>query len=358
VVELQAAPWLRFTDLSGRSIEAIAVVPGETVVFRVTNTAGFEQNFWVGTDDELRVFDGATEIGIPTWRSGVRELRWTVPDDVASLRFGCTVPGHYAAGMQGSFSTVASVPDGPAGRFRYDDTLFVPDPTRIEVPEHGFAITVPGDWPEWGRGQVGFTLMPLRMLDGSSGTSDWLVDEIARDSSMDPELVQAWVEAGQASGSALLGAWWSEPPTEAHVLPDGMWSVHVVPWEGATLEQIRSQWVESESSSERARDTGLIQLPSGAALLVHEDGPDAYQTSTYYLTDGASVLMFMASSSDPPDDRWLSFAETLEFLPQEDQSTRTPASSGRSSNGDESTSIGLASGGSASPLPPRPCALR
>ena len=102
VIELQADAALRFLQ-GDEPVPEIAVVPGETVVFRIDNTAGFAHNFWIGTDDELMVPNGATDVGIPDWDSGVQELEWVVPDDLTGLRFGCTVPGHYTL-MQGDFT--------------------------------------------------------------------------------------------------------------------------------------------------------------------------------------------------------------------------------------------------------------
>ena len=101
VIELEATGALQFTQ-GGEQVRDIPVTPGETVLFRVTNTAGFDHNFYVGTDDVLSAPNATTEVGIPTWPSGVQELEWTVPEDVAGLKFGCTVPGHYSI-MQGTF---------------------------------------------------------------------------------------------------------------------------------------------------------------------------------------------------------------------------------------------------------------
>ncbi len=111
VIDLQADAALRFTDPDGQQVQDIEVTPGETVVFRVDNTAGFEHDFWIGTDDELSAPNGTTDVGIPKWTSGVQELEWVVPDDVSGLKFGCTVPGHYNT-MQGTFTATAAA--GPA----------------------------------------------------------------------------------------------------------------------------------------------------------------------------------------------------------------------------------------------------
>jgi hypothetical protein len=95
VVELEADATLRFIGEDGESVSAIGVVPGETLLIRVDNTAGFDHSFFIGTSEELSQPMATTDVGIDTWTSGTRELIWTVPDDPSGLLFGCTVPGHF-----------------------------------------------------------------------------------------------------------------------------------------------------------------------------------------------------------------------------------------------------------------------
>jgi hypothetical protein len=95
VVELEADATLRFIGEDGEPVSAISVVPGETVLIRVDNTAGFEHSFFIGTEKELSQPQATTDVGIEAWSSGRRELSWTVPDDPSGLLFGCTVPGHF-----------------------------------------------------------------------------------------------------------------------------------------------------------------------------------------------------------------------------------------------------------------------
>ena len=48
-----------------------------------------------------------TDAGIPTWQTGVQELDvGRARPTSRGLKFGCTVPGHYAL-MQGTFSVAA-----------------------------------------------------------------------------------------------------------------------------------------------------------------------------------------------------------------------------------------------------------
>ena len=107
VIEMQADSALRFTDGTGQPLPTIEVTPGETVVFRIDNTAGFGHNFWIGGDAELSVPSATTDVGIADWSTGVQELEWVVPDDVSDLKFACTVPGHYYT-MQGTFTAVGA----------------------------------------------------------------------------------------------------------------------------------------------------------------------------------------------------------------------------------------------------------
>jgi uncharacterized cupredoxin-like copper-binding protein len=106
VIELVATGALQFTDPAGNQVRDIPVTPGETITFRIDNTAGFDHNFYIGTDEQLIAPSATTEVGIPTWQTGVQELTWVVPADISGLKFGCTVPGHYAL-MQGTFSAGA-----------------------------------------------------------------------------------------------------------------------------------------------------------------------------------------------------------------------------------------------------------
>jgi uncharacterized cupredoxin-like copper-binding protein len=103
VIDIIATAALQFTTPSGEQLRDIPVTPGETVTFRVDNQAGFDHNFYIGTDEQLMTPSATTDVGIPPWQSGVQELTWVVPADITGLKFGCTVPGHYAL-MQGTFS--------------------------------------------------------------------------------------------------------------------------------------------------------------------------------------------------------------------------------------------------------------
>ena len=109
VIELTTGLALGYAQ-GDKPVFDMVVQPGETIVFRINNTAPFAHNFYIGTDEELSEPGATTPAGIPAWSRGLRELEWSVPDNVAALRFGCTVAGHYPL-MRGSFSVTA--PRGP-----------------------------------------------------------------------------------------------------------------------------------------------------------------------------------------------------------------------------------------------------
>ena len=102
VIPIEATAALRFMQ-DGQQITDIPVTPGEKIVFRVDNTAGFAHNFSIGTDEVLSQPGAIADVAISQWESGVQFLDWIVPDDITDLKFGCTVPGHYPQ-MQGVFS--------------------------------------------------------------------------------------------------------------------------------------------------------------------------------------------------------------------------------------------------------------
>ena len=97
---------------SGRPLTDIRVTPGETVIFRIDNASGVTHNFYIGTDEELSEPLATTDVGLDDWIGDldrVRYLEWTVPEDVAGLKFGSTTIAESAT-MQGAFSSGPSAP--------------------------------------------------------------------------------------------------------------------------------------------------------------------------------------------------------------------------------------------------------
>lgn len=99
VVDLELTADLKIKQ-NGQQVSTLPVVQGETYTFRVTNTAGFDHDFLIGSDADLSA--GAAGLpGIPAWSSGSREFQYTF-EGPGPLAFGCTIPGHYAQ-MKGTF---------------------------------------------------------------------------------------------------------------------------------------------------------------------------------------------------------------------------------------------------------------
>jgi uncharacterized cupredoxin-like copper-binding protein len=106
VIELELNGSLQILS-GGAQIKDIPVTPGETIVFKITNTAGFPHNFWIGPDMSLMSNQTTGLVGIPDWTDNApKELTWVVPADPTAVKFGCTFPGHYML-MNGTFSVAS-----------------------------------------------------------------------------------------------------------------------------------------------------------------------------------------------------------------------------------------------------------
>jgi uncharacterized cupredoxin-like copper-binding protein len=92
--------------------EQITVRAGETVAFRITNTGVSPHEFVIGDEQvqqaheqEMRAGqmrmanDAAFSVDVPAGKTATLVYTFHEP---GTLRYGCHVPGHYAAGMQGT----------------------------------------------------------------------------------------------------------------------------------------------------------------------------------------------------------------------------------------------------------------
>jgi uncharacterized cupredoxin-like copper-binding protein len=100
---------------------AITVQAGETVRFVVHNTGVHPHDFTVGDEmDQMHHAEemaqgmhgghGANANAITVEAGQTGELLFTFPAAPAEWLIGCHIPGHYAAGMKGTLSVVASMP--------------------------------------------------------------------------------------------------------------------------------------------------------------------------------------------------------------------------------------------------------
>ena len=173
--------------------------------------------------------------------------------------------------MRPEIASAADVP--PVSRYEFDG--------RVELPASGFAIYFPAEWEVLG-----------------SSTSPFGVDEVR-------VVLEAWADGVSCrvlDSSALWGS------SGDH-----------------TLESMHEPVVERFSSGPwRILDASYLELLSGrSGRVVYEDvdGPVVETHADYSLTDGQTWLTLQCSSPTPPDDNWLSLAETVEFLAPEEKST-------------------------------------
>jgi len=87
----------------GQPVTDLTVKEGETIHFRISNSAGFDHDFYIGTADQLSQGQVDGLPGVPAFASGTQEFDYTVTAATAGLQFGCTVPGHYQL-MHGTFT--------------------------------------------------------------------------------------------------------------------------------------------------------------------------------------------------------------------------------------------------------------
>lgn len=101
-IKLDETATLQITDEAGTQVAALPVQAGETIQFNVTNTAGFDHNFYVGDGTALAAGDTSNAQGVPAFKSGTQTFTYLVPS-TGTLQFGCTLPGHWPT-MHGDVS--------------------------------------------------------------------------------------------------------------------------------------------------------------------------------------------------------------------------------------------------------------
>jgi hypothetical protein len=177
---------------------------------------------------------------------------------------------------------------------------------RVEMPEHGFAVTLPDEW-------VGFDTavdaarqlrLAARLLERSVWSSDdaWWVDDLASQASRGVPLVSehATIDSRCELGPSTLGMsfydaaeyhydWYRDSPTTQDVKP------------------------------------GFVDLPVGTAYhigMVYQDGADPevwWPASHYVLGTGTTPLEVYCHGTDArAQDDWPSIVEALELLPLEE----------------------------------------
>jgi hypothetical protein len=116
-------------------------------------------------------------------------------------------------------------------------------------------------------------------------------------------------------------------PAADHAVPFMAWrgadslKLQVEPTEQRTLEAMAADVRPGPApTSDDDRSVEHIDLPAGKAVRVRAEGLKAGQTivSTHYiLVVGGLAYDMVFASPGPPEDDWLSIAETIEFLPEQ-----------------------------------------
>lgn len=262
VIDLQATTSLQFTDPNGQQVQDIPVSPGETIIFRIDNTAGFEHNFYIGTDAELSVPSATTETGIANWSSGVQEFEWTAPDDISGLKFGCTVPGHYPT-MQGTFSAAEAAPaeDGASG----SEDAQPEDPAQPEASAQ----------PEAAQAQSAEPAESAQPAATEAG-----VEAAQPEASAQPVATEAAAASAQPLATAVAEAQSvaTEPAATDHEMAD-------MPVATAALDAVASEAPAGGTTGDS--DARVIEMEANAALRFVQDGE---QVVDIPVTPGETII--------------------------------------------------------------------
>ena len=203
------------------------------------------------------------------WRFGdiigpVHHYYVATPTGVA--RLGCRGAAPPLDAWLGIVESIDALPAGGAQAWTFEP--------RIEVPARGFAIDFPADWTVSGLDRTGGrgVLRAIQSLGATDRTG----------------LGECWIEdhtdAGGTDGPQTIDDWLDE-------------RVEALAWMGQPV-------------------VTRVELPSGP--IGHLDWPGELDTQTKWLfiEDGRRLLL-ACHAEQPPEDRWLSIAETFELLPDE-----------------------------------------
>ena len=174
-----------------------------------------------------------------------------------------------------------------AGSATAEEPLPSPETTgqRVEVPEAGYAVTLPEAWTLETREVVERTDSPEGPTEETRSIQSYAV---APDGSASCLLVEDRLEESLDDPSAALD-------------------------ETAAYHRSRYEPVLVEMSS--------VELPLGRAVrfvVDFADWGDEAVGAVYLLSDGVDLFVLSCVAPEPPEgDWWLSIAETFEFLPEE-----------------------------------------
>ena len=181
---------------------------------------------------------------------------------------------------------------------------------RVEMPEQGFAVTLPDDWVALDTSVDG--------LDQVEAISDFL-DPVWWSSDDDP-----WW-AGDFATLAPKGI----RLAAAHATSDEYCQVGVYPT-SMSLAEVALDYLGDALENPLSRDIErprTIELPAGTAYVIRQskgddDGDEDWWPASSYLLrmDGGVLWLGCDRRGVRPEDDWLSVAETIELLPTRESS--------------------------------------
>jgi hypothetical protein len=185
---------------------------------------------------------------------------------------------------------------------------------RVEMPEHGVAITIPDDW-------IAFDL---------TADTDEQVDIVYQlmgdQSEVRSDVPKAWLRwYASAHGEALLVARTLDGSVICQVS-----DIPVVMSYPDTFPEWALGEMAGPSTCGSIDDEAVpMELPAGPALVVQGvnvcDGMES-EAIHYAITSGDRAAAVGCEAPKAPGDRWLSIVETFEFLPEEGSaSTQSPS---------------------------------
>ncbi len=170
---------------------------------------------------------------------------------------------------------------------------------RVELPEHGVAVTFPDDLVAFDLTEDIGAQVEAAYGVPAPDTVAWLQARAPADGAREGEVLVAY---SQSSVCALS------------VLP--AWASLQDPLGRDALMAVVSQ----QACLTSHEDMVTVDLPAGPAVVAHiEDAcwGQHRERTLYSIVSGDRAARLTCDTSDPPDDDWLSIAETVEFLLEE-----------------------------------------
>ena len=142
--------------------------------------------------------------------------------------------------------------------------------------------------------------------------NDWIIAEVGDESR---EWMDRWADPEQLSDTLLMAQHRGE--YQCSFIGDTRFA------EADPAFTSLAEWIDEEAYWVKQDPTvadfeaAYLDLTAGRTAtldVLHDDGTDSRE---YLFTDRTTWFRLSCSSTDPPDDRWLSIAETFEFLPDE-----------------------------------------